>query len=44
MGAVFIFDSDLCDIVIIWKSKRKDFSRVIFENTKREKESDKPLV
>jgi len=34
----------LSDIVIIWKSKRKDVSRVIDENTKRETEKDKELV
>jgi hypothetical protein len=31
MGAVFMFDSDLFDNVIIWKSKRTDFARVISE-------------
>jgi hypothetical protein len=31
MGAVFMFDFDLFDNVIIWKSKRTDFAKVISE-------------
>jgi hypothetical protein len=44
MGAVFMFVSDLWDAIIIWKSKRKDVSRVIDEDQKREKEIDQVLV
>jgi len=39
-----MFDFDLFDSVIIWKSKRTDFAKVISEYPNSKKKSDQALV